>query len=448
MRILYIDIDSLRADHLGCYGYKRNTSPNIDKIAGEGIRFDNCFASDTPCLPSRSSFFTGRFGIHTGVVTHGGTNADPFILGPTRNFCANKEYLHFPKVLNDFANMRTVSVSSFANRHAAWWYYQGFSEMYDTGKAGADTVEDVLPIVEKWLGENGESDNWFMHANFWDPHTPYRTPKEYGNPFENEPMCDDWVTDDLMKKQKDGTHHNPDAMKKYCNKIDENIDLKNYKKWIDGYDTAIRYVDDAIGKICDVLKDKGVLDETIIIVSTDHGENQGEENIYGDHTIASYSISRIPFVMRWPGLTDKKENSSLYYQCDLGATILELAGVHVPEKWDGKSFANEIKNGKEGGRDYLVSSHCAWSCTRSVFFDNYIMTRIYDTGNKNYPEYMLFNTKEDPHGLNNLSKTCPEILHKGQALLEEWHTDMMRTSQNPDPLFETIKEGGPWHLRK
>ena len=64
MRILYIDIDTLRADHLGCYGYHRNTSPNIDALAADAALFRNVHASDTPCLPSRSALLTGRFGIH------------------------------------------------------------------------------------------------------------------------------------------------------------------------------------------------------------------------------------------------------------------------------------------------------------------------------------------------------------------------------------------------
>ena len=82
MRILYIDIDSLRHDHLQCYGYHRNTAPNIDRIADEGVRFDNLYVSDAPCLPSRTALITGRFGIHTGVCNHHGTAADMYIEGP------------------------------------------------------------------------------------------------------------------------------------------------------------------------------------------------------------------------------------------------------------------------------------------------------------------------------------------------------------------------------
>ena len=86
MRILYMDIDTLRADHLGCYGYCRDTSPNVDRIAAQGVRFDSCYISDAPCLPSRASLYTGRFGIHSGVVNHGGLAADLRLQGRERGF--------------------------------------------------------------------------------------------------------------------------------------------------------------------------------------------------------------------------------------------------------------------------------------------------------------------------------------------------------------------------
>ena len=77
MRILYIDIDALTPSHLGCYGYHRNTSPTIDELAATGLRCSNVYTSDAPCLPSRTALYSGRFGIHTGVVGHGATAAQP-----------------------------------------------------------------------------------------------------------------------------------------------------------------------------------------------------------------------------------------------------------------------------------------------------------------------------------------------------------------------------------
>lgn len=120
MRILYIDIDididTLRADHLGCYGYQRRTSPNIDEIARRGTVFDSVYAADTPCLPSRSALLTMQFGIHNGIVNHGGTDADPVIEGRGREFQSRLYQTSFPRRLQ-MAGMRTVSVSSFAQRH-------------------------------------------------------------------------------------------------------------------------------------------------------------------------------------------------------------------------------------------------------------------------------------------------------------------------------------------
>ncbi len=118
MRIIYLDIDTLRADHLGCYGYGRNTSPNIDRIAAEGVRFDNYYCSDAPCLPSRTALMTGRFGIHTGVVGHGGTAADPRIEGKTRGFRDKLGKDSLPAFLRS-VGFKTISISPFAERHSA-----------------------------------------------------------------------------------------------------------------------------------------------------------------------------------------------------------------------------------------------------------------------------------------------------------------------------------------
>src|SRR5688572_4897923 len=82
MRLLYLDIDSLRLDHLGCYGYHRDTTPIIDQLAREGVRFTNVYVSDAPCLPSRTALWSGPTGFHTGVVNHGGVAAQPFMQGP------------------------------------------------------------------------------------------------------------------------------------------------------------------------------------------------------------------------------------------------------------------------------------------------------------------------------------------------------------------------------
>ncbi len=455
MRILYLDLDTLRPDHLGCYGYRRNTSPNIDRIAARGVRFENYYATDAPCLPSRSALFSGRFGIHTGVVGHGGTAADPCIEGTSRGFGTAASCTAWPMMLRK-AGYHTVSVSPFAERHSAWWFYTGFNEMINTGKGGMERADEIAPVALNWLQKNGQSDNWFLQVNFWDPHTPYRTPMDYGNPFEGEPIPD-WLTQEMIDEHRAsfGPHsaQEPIDMEEPINypypRVPTTINnLDDFRRWIDGYDTGIRYMDDYIGQILDCLEAQGVLEDTAVIISSDHGENIGELNVYGDHQTADHICNRVPLIVSWPGMRQGAVDDGLHYNLDLPPTTVELLGGQSPAVWDGQSFASTLREGTPTGRDYLVLSQCAWSCQRAVRFGPWVMIRTYHAGFKNYPSHMLFNIEDDPHETTNLADQRPDIVNQAEAMLAEWHTDMMATSSQPvDPLWTVMHEGGPWHVR-
>jgi len=455
MRILYLDLDTLRPDHLGCYGYHRNTSPNIDRLAAEGIRCENYYCSDAPCLPSRAALFMGRFGMHTGVVNHGGTPADPRLEGATRGFRQARDSASWMDVLRE-AGFHTVSISPYAERHSAWWFYRGFSEMVNPGKGGLERADEVAPLALDWIERNGQDDNWFLQVNFWDPHTPYRTPLEYGNPFEDEPI-EDWITEEKIKRDWEsyGPHSAQDVAETGPNdterwpRLPHDIrTLADYRRWIDGYDTGIRYMDDHIGEILELLEQQGVLDDTVVIVSSDHGENQGELNVYGDHATADHITNRVPLIVRWPGLPGGRVDRGLHYNLDLPVTLSDMLGARVPTKWDGQSFAATLRSGAEAGRESLVVSQCAWSCQRAVRWGRWILIRTYHDGLKAFPELMLFEVDEDPHELNDLASARPELVQEGLAILEKWQADMMATSDSDaDPMWTVIREGGPFHTR-
>ena len=458
MRILYIDIDTLRPDHLGCYGYHRNTSPNIDKIAKDGTIFTECYVSDAPCLPSRASLFTGRFGIHSGIIGHGGTAADLRLTGKTRGF--QDQFLRYNWIsMLRRARLYPTSISSFAERHSAFWFYSGWKEMYNPGFRGIDRADQVFPYVEKCLKENKHNDNWFLHVNFWDPHTPYRTPMVFGNPFDNEPIPS-WITQEIINTQRKsyGPHSacEPSGLtaQAFPNELPrlkglkEIKNLNDFKQWIDGYDAGIRFADEYVGKIIKMLKEKGIYEETIIIISSDHGENQGELNIYGDHATACHITNRVPMIIKWPEKNWKKKYDSLIYQTDMAATVVEGLGLKVPEFWDGKSFFRNIENDEKFGRKFLVISQNAWSCQRTVRFDNWTLIKTYHTGLKNFPEIMLYDYENDFHMKENMAEEKPEIVSHGLKLLDNWHQDMREKFPNDvDPMKIVLNEGGPFHTR-
>ena len=187
MRILFLDLDTLRPDHLGCYGYQRNTSPNIDAIAEQGVRFENYHCTDAPCAPARAALMSGRFGIHNGLVGHGGTGGDMRLDGGPRGF-RDRLLTHSLPMLLRRQGFHTTTISPFAERHSQWTFLAGFSEMHNTGKGGMESAEEITPTVLKWINDNKGKDDWFLHINYWDPHTPYRAPEEFGDPFKDEPL--------------------------------------------------------------------------------------------------------------------------------------------------------------------------------------------------------------------------------------------------------------------
>lgn len=459
MRIVFIDIDTLRPDHMGCYGYHRNTSPAMDEIAKDSVRFEGCFVSDAPCLPSRSALHHGRFGIHNRAVNHGGKFADPYIPPEKRSFMTDDDYKKWAEIIQK-QGYKTASISSFAGRHSAHWFTAGFNEIYDCGKGGNELAPEVVQHALDFIKRNANKENWFLHFNIWDPHTPYRVPDEYGNPFEKEPIAD-WVKEDMIKEQNNlfGTHSATEALgdpnvlgREWYPKTNREVmrieSLNDYKTWIDGYDVGIKYSDDAVGKITALLKELGIYEDTAIIITSDHGENQGELNVYGDHQTADLITHRVPMIVKWPGV-DARVDYSLRYQFDIASTVLELIGARIPAKWDGKSFKDAFEKGKdENGRDYLVLSQATWSCQRGVIFDDYILIRTYMDGLKELPEIMLFNRKEDPHELKNLAEEKPEIVNKGLALIEKWTTEEIKKGDiKTDVMMEVVAEGGPYHTR-
>lgn len=456
MRVLFLDLDTLRPDHLSCYGYHRNTSPNIDRVAQEGVLFENYYCSDAPCLPSRSALMSGRFGIHTGVVGHGGTAADPVIQGAGRGFRDRYDSECLPRVFRR-AGMKTVSISPFGERHAAWWFYAGFNEIHNTGRGGGESAEEITPAALQWIDAHATEDNWFLHVNYWDPHTPYRAPEEFGNPFADDPLPE-WLTDEVLESHQNQVGpHKPWEIAMYDDRENPRhprqpgklSDRAQLRRMIDGYDCGIAYMDTHIGQLFARLEEKGVMDDLVIVISSDHGENQGELGIYGEHGTADHITCRIPMIIRWPERAPAgHRDTGLHYNLDLGPTLAEMFEQKPMPAWDGQSYAPALTDGSDCGRDQLVLSQCCHVCQRGVRFGPWLYMRTYHDGYHLFPEEMLYNVDEDPHEQSNLAETHPELCREGAHRLLGWHDRMMDTMDSRvDPLWTVMKEGGPFHAR-
>jgi choline-sulfatase len=456
VRVLFLDLDTLRPDHLGCYGYPRATSPTIDRIAAAGMRFDRYYCSDAPCLPSRAALVSGRFGITSGVVGHGGTAADMRLEGASRGFRTAFSQQDSLWQLFRRKGLWTASVSPFAERHSAWWFHSGFNETINPGKGGMESAEEVTPWALDWIERNAARDDWLLHVNYWDPHTPYRAPASFGNPFAGDPLPAWWNEEILARHRgQPGGHGSREVgmwdsapHPQWPRHPSEIASPADYRRMIDGYDCGVRYMDEHIGRLLEALERKGVMDDLAIIVTSDHGENLGELNCYGEHGTADEITHRIPMILRMPGCPRGVVDGGLHYSLDLAPTLAELWGLPASPRWQGRSFAASLARGEDCGRGHLVLSQCCHGAMRSVRFGPWLFMRVYHDFYHLYPPQMLFDVERDPHETEDLAARRPEICAEGARLLESWHAEMMAGMPDAvDPLWTVMREGGPFHSR-
>jgi choline-sulfatase len=208
-------------------------------------------------------------------------------------------------------------------------------------------------------------------------------------------------------------------------------------------------MDGHIGQILDTLKAQGVLEDTAIIVTSDHGENFGELGVYSEHGTADNITCRIPMIIRWPGGKQGHTDDGFHYNIDLAPTMAELLGTQPWDKWDGRSYAASLMAGEETGRDDLILSQGAHVCQRSVRWDNWLYMRTYHDGFRpHFGEEMLFDVVADPHEIDDLVATKPDVLAEGQKRLAAWHASMMASmpfGETTDPMDTVLAEGGPMH---
>ena len=449
MRILYIDIDSQRPDHMGCYGYHRDTTPYMDCIAHEGVRFTHAYCSSSPCVPARASFVSGRFGVNHGALTH---------WGPGSGFRSPSDGLHYwqdmpllTRYLREH-NYKTVSFSSFADRHQAFWFYGGWSEVHTpTLKMGNEKADEINALLLPWLQKHGAEDNYFLHVQYWDPHRNYTVGQEWADLFADEPPPN-WPDEEAIAAHQ--TSYGPFTASELFpmsprgkspvpTMPDQIADLEDFKQLVDGYDGAIRFMDDQIGRVFQTLADLGVLDETAIIISADHGEAMGEQGVYGDHVCAGEVVHNVPMIVRWPGVTPADASyNGLLYNVDLHPTLCELLRLPIPAHWDGDSFTAAVRGEEWEGRPCLIWDHALYSCQRAVRTPEWLFMRTYHPGLFPFEDEMLYEMKRDPHQTENLVLERGDVTANLDHLMQEWlHENLGYHGSKPDPMQEVIRTG-------
>ncbi|MDG5787207.1 sulfatase [Evansella sp. AB-P1] len=429
MKVIFISVDTLRADHLGCYGYRHNTSPYIDQIASQGVVFEKAFAADVPTEVAHTDIFTGKVGLTTGVVSHGSDLS--YLPKPV-------DWL--PTMLNE-SGYTTAAVDNLY--HLKEWFARGYRYyMNARGKRRWIDGATINKMAKTWLKEHHQED-FFLFLHYWDPHTPYLPPKKYipefypehKNPYNpaNKSMepAYNHLAYPFFKR-----HHfdllGPVTDAEYVNAL---------------YDAEIRYLDDLIKELDQYLEELGIVDDTMFVLFGDHGESLTEHQIYWDHCGLYDNNVHIPMIMRFPGhIPANKRVKGFVQQVDMMPTVLDALQIDKPSKLDGKSLWPSIHGKEDGTQEKIYLSECAWQASRGLRTHDYKFIQNIDSGLFTRPPVELYDLKNDPKETVNIAEQEPSITNLLKRDLECWVDEKLQDRK--DPMMEVLqKQGLPFRKR-
>lgn len=394
---------------------------------------------------------SGRFGINHGALTHWGPGGEFYYPEGDGH---SEEIPFFTRNLRK-AGYKTVTFSTFGDRHHAWWYFAGWNEIHTHSlKEGNENADEVNASVIPWLKQHGKEDNYFLQIQYWDPHTFYTYPIAYMEQFKDEPVKS-FPDENAIASQQHNSFPRSAAFLHWGNKYPITMpgqiaNRSDFKHAIDGYDGGISYMDKHVGELLDTLRELGIEDEVCFIVSADHGESMGEQGIYIEHASATEAVHHIPLIMKVPGVTKPGQViDGFIYNVDVIATITDLVGLKIPSGWDGKSFLPALKGEHWQGHNYVVMDHALYVCQRAVRDEKWYFIRTYHPGlYLHFDEVTLYDLVNDPHQIHNVAGDYPDVVKEMDHRLFTWqHEQMRRTDFKVDPM-QKVLETGPWKYLK
>lgn len=400
--IILIVIDTLRFDHVGCYGYKRNTTPNIDRLANRSLLFKNAIVTAPWTLPSVASILTSQYPSVLGIYDRMTSMAGTFPL--------------FSELLKQ-CNYKTHGIISHTLLLARLGFGKGF-DYYDEGSIFGHKGISSPSVTRKavsYLRHNHYSP-FFLFLHYFDPHYHYLLHEKYNYyPFyrgrikNGHPIIDLW-------------------------RIRDKLSQDDIEYLIALYDSEITFTDEHIGELLNELKNRDLYDNSIIIVTSDHGEEFMERGWIG-HTLTLHEeLIHVPLIMKFPGYKARTINSPVSLM-DIVPTVCKYLDLNVPNDFDGTALdlsrGSTIKSGPIFSETFNPQIHrpkVEPIAFRSVISGNYKLIHDEIRNSK-----QVYNLSEDPHERNNLLGQHGEQDKRLEALLLRL-IDYIRTKRKIGPL--------------
>lgn len=442
MNLVLVALDTLRADHLGCYGYARNTSPFLDRFAQSAVLFENYFATTVPTHPSFTTLFTGMDAFGHQVVNVRGEHP------PAENIPLLAETLQE-------AGFQTAAVDTMG-----LWMSRGF-QVYENPGYHVDNEQPYAcghgrtrrdknfgaavtgKAAEVAAGLGGDRP-FFLFVHYWDPHQPYYPPAPYHELYYTGNPCD--PRHRSMRKvwafaAKDPWH------KKW---MDPAVTDADY--WVAQYDSEINYTDDQVKALFEVLQQTTPWDETLVVVLADHGEIMSEHAGEFDHEGLYEAVTHVPLLVRLPGSEyGGRRVSALTCNLDVMPTVLDLLGVPQPETVEGMSLVPVITGAATQGRREIYLAEGTWQCKRGLRTHEWKFIRaLSDRPLHNWhadPPRELYWLPADPDEQTNLIHVRPRVAAELEQRLETYLGACENRYGHPDPIAVQGPSFGRWALK-
>ncbi len=397
--LLVITIDTLRADHLGCYGYFRDTSPNIDKFAAESLVFEHCITPTGQTLPTHASLFTGVYPREHGLIANL-TKVDGMQYKPS-------PILKTLATVMSEAGYQTAGFVSAEPVKAASGLGAGFQTWHEPDDKKV-IAEETNKHVFAWL-EGGMKQPFMTWVHYFDCHAKYEPPPPFDTMFQTDERLESFLRE-----------IGADASASKTRRPGVDVKVKETAEDVNAYDGEIRYVDQEVGRLFAKLAEVGVWDNTIVVLTGDHGEGLGQHGLPGHGDIWAEQL-HVPLIIRVPGRKAARVEAQLS-SVDILPTVLAVA----PEL-PGSAFTAQTSgvNVLADGFDPVRPIYSQYPGTRTKDFSEAIFHNgwRYIKRDAKDENDQLFHVAEDPHELNDVADKYPEKVAELRAMLESLTTE-------------------------
>ena len=422
--IIFLGIDSLRRDHMSCYGYPRLTTPHIDRFAQEGTLFERTFSAHIPTTSAYASMLTGMDVFSTQVVAlrH---------KGPLR-----PEVSTLAEILRE-EGYDTTCVGFSGNPSSrgfdTYLDYPGWGSWNEGRSPKAQNLNDVaLPELDRLARKR---DPFFLFLRHMDPHAPYLPPAPYERMFYHGNETD----------KRNQSMAPVMSFKPFCDFfaswMPPGITDKEYV--IAQYDGAVAYMDAAIRAIFTAIEVRDLADNTIVVINGDHGETLYDHECYFDHHGMYEPTLVVPLIIRYPVVLPAGKRVAGYNQHkDLTPTLLELAGIERPDiAFDGRSLLTMARGEVSSHESEMYITECTWMRKHGWRTPEWKLIRALEPDLHFKPMVELYNLVADPDENQNVAEAEPAMVDLLTARMEAWIQKRERETGLPNPI---LNQPG-WH---